>query len=99
MLLEKLTDFQIKVLKTVLEIPLGQTRSYQWVARKINQPRAWRAVGRALNVNPWLIIIPCHRIIKADGSLGGYAKGLKIKKRLLEQEKEVLKSLGGKNGR
>lgn len=84
------TDFQKKVYRAVMEIPRGQARSYAWVARHIGHPRAYRAVGNALNVNPRPGIIPCHRIIKSDGSLGGFAWGRKAKKRLLSQEAIVV---------
>ncbi len=97
--MKKLTNFQIKVFKIVSKIPLGQTRSYQWVARRINRPRAYRAVAQALNKNPWLITIPCHRVINSDGSLGGYVLGKNKKRELLKQELEIIKSSGGKNGR
>lgn len=90
--MKKLTRFQIKVFKTVSKIPLGETRSYQWVARKINRPGACRAVARALSNNPYLITIPCHRVIRSNGSLGGYVKGMKEKRRLLKQELELINS-------
>lgn len=68
----KLTGFQKKVFRVVAKIPLGQTRSYQWVAKKIGNPKAVRAVGQALKSNPYPLLIPCHRVIHQDGSLGGY---------------------------
>ena len=82
-----LTPFQKKVYKTVLSIPLGEVRTYKWVARKIGNTRASRAVGQALKRNPHTIIIPCHRVIKSDGSLGGYSKGVRMKKGLLKKER------------
>lgn len=84
-----MTPFALKVYKTVLTIPLGQVRTYRWVARKIGSPRAYRAVGQALKNNPWPIIIPCHRVIASNGTLGGYSSGIGRKKRLLELEKEI----------
>jgi len=87
----KLTDFQWRVLKATTQIPLGQTRSYAWVAQKVGRPKAVRAVGGALNKNPYPIIIPCHRVIKSDGSLGGYVFGIKRKRTLLELEKEIVR--------
>ena len=84
-----LTVFEKRVLKITSRIPLGQVRSYKWVARKAGRPRATRAVGQALNKNPYPIIIPCHRVIRSDGSLGGYAKGKKLKKKLLLFEKYI----------
>ena len=81
-----LTPFQKKVYKAVLSIPLGEVRTYKWVAHKIGDTRASRAVGQALKRNPYTLIIPCHRVIKFDGSLGGYSKGVRMKKRLLKKE-------------
>ena len=88
---KSLTFFEWKVLKAALQIPLGQTRSYRWVAQKIGRPNAVRAVGQALKKNPFPLIIPCHRVIKESGQLGGYsaAGGTKRKERLLTLEKEI----------
>ncbi len=83
----RLTLFQQQVYRAISRIPRGQTRSYQWVARAIGHPRAARAVGNALNHNPFAPAVPCHRVIRADGSLGGYAGGLAMKRRLLAAEK------------
>ncbi len=80
------TPFQKKVWRTVKTIPCGQTRSYKWVAERIGNPQAFRAVGQALKKNPLPGIIPCHRVIRSDGKLGGFSKGWKEKKRLLESE-------------
>jgi O-6-methylguanine DNA methyltransferase len=86
----KLTPFQWKVLQATMEIPVGETRSYQWVAQRIGSPKAVRAVGQALRNNPYPLIIPCHRVIKTDGKLGGYAgKFDKRKERLLAMEQEI----------
>ena len=86
----KLTRFQWKVLTVTAKIPLGETRTYKWVARQVGSPRAVRAVGQALKRNPYPVIIPCHRVIKEDGSLGGYAGGSgKRKSDLLDIEQEV----------
>lgn len=81
-----MTDFQKAVYRQVLKIPRGQTRSYKWVAQEIEHPRAYRAVGCALNKNPYPGIIPCHRVIKSDGTIGGFSKGVSVKKRLLSKE-------------
>lgn len=90
----KLTQFQWAVLKVTMEIPFGETRSYKWVAEKVGSPQAMRAVGQALRKNPYPIIIPCHRVIHADGRLGGYAGGPSDrKKELLDQEQEILESM------
>lgn len=79
-------SFQRAVLETANKIPFGETRSYGWIAQQIGKPRASRAVGQALGANPIPIILPCHRIIASDGSLGGYGGGLPLKKKLLRLE-------------
>ena len=88
----KITDFEWQVLTAASSIPLGETRTYQWVARAIGRPKAVRAVGQALKKNPFLLIVPCHRVIRTDGKLGGYAGagGIRTKKYLLDLEKEIL---------
>lgn len=78
--------FQKKVYKAVLRIPEGETRSYRWVAERIGSPRSFRAVGNALNRNPYPIIIPCHRVVRAGGSIGGYSRGVREKLKLLKKE-------------
>ena len=83
----RLTHFQQDVYRAAARIPRGQTRSYQWVARTIGRPKATRAVGNALHVNPLAPLIPCHRVIRSDGSLGGFARGVKKKQQLLAAEK------------
>lgn len=80
------TEFQKLVWNELKDVPYGKTYSYKELAQKIGKPTAARAVGMANNKNPILIIIPCHRIIGADGSLVGYAAGLEIKKQLLDME-------------
>ncbi len=82
----RLTPFQQAVYRAICGIPKGETRTYHWVAAKIGKPSAARAVGQALHVNPFAPGVPCHRVIRTDGSLGGYAKGLAAKRRLLQQE-------------
>jgi O-6-methylguanine DNA methyltransferase len=84
-----MTPFSLKVYKAILTIPLGEVRTYKWVARRIGKPRAYRAVGQALKNNPWPVIIPCHRVIASDGNLGGYSRGIVKKKKLLNLEKEI----------
>ena len=81
-----ITAFQKKVYAVVSKIPKGQTRSYKWVAAKIGSPRAYRAVGNALNKNPYIGKVPCHRVIRSDGSIGGFARGAKAKRKLLKSE-------------
>ncbi len=81
--LRALSPFAVKVLKIVRTIPYGKTRSYLWVAEKIGGRQFARAVGQALSKNPLPIIIPCHRVIKSDGSIGGFAGRTFLKKKLL----------------
>lgn len=81
------TDFQKQVWNALLEIPYGETRSYQEIAIRIGKPKALRAVGGACNRNPIGIIVPCHRVIGKNGSLTGYAGGLSYKELLLKHEK------------
>jgi methylated-DNA-[protein]-cysteine S-methyltransferase len=80
------TEFQKKVWDALLNIPYGETRGYGEIAKIIGNPKACRAVGMANNRNPIVIIIPCHRVIGADGSLTGFGSGLDLKIRLLELE-------------
>jgi len=80
------TEFERKVWETLRKIPYGETRTYKWLAEEIGKPLAFRAVGNALGKNPIPIIFPCHRVIEADGSLGGYSGGVDIKRRLIEIE-------------
>lgn len=85
------TEFQNKVWNALKEIPCGETRSYGEIARIIGNEKASRAVGMANNKNPIPIIVPCHRVIGANGKLVGYAGGLDIKEKLLDLEKNYLK--------
>jgi O-6-methylguanine DNA methyltransferase len=82
------TDFQKSVWKALCEIPYGETRTYKEIAISIGKPKAYRAVGLANNRNPIAIIIPCHRVIGANGKLTGYASGLDIKEFLLKLEEK-----------
>ena len=87
----QLTSFEWSVLKAALEIPFGETRSYAWVAQRIGRPNAVRAVGSALRKNPWPLIIPCHRVVKSDGTPGKYAgKDAGRKRELIELERRLL---------
>lgn len=81
------TPFQQKVWAALREIPYGETRSYGEIARAIGSPKTARAVGMANHRNPLAILIPCHRVIGANGSLTGYAPGLEKKEWLLERER------------
>lgn len=85
------TEFQKKVWNALLTIPFGETRSYGQIATQINHPRAVRAVGAANGKNPLSIIAPCHRVIGANGTLTGFAGGLKIKSYLLDIEKNSIR--------
>ena len=81
------TDFQLSVWNALLTIPYGETRSYRDIAQQIGNAKACRAVGMANNRNPIAIIVPCHRVIGADGSLTGFGGGLELKQQLLELER------------
>lgn len=81
------TRFQLDVLDALQEIPYGETRSYRDIAKRIGKPQAMRAVGAANGRNPLPIIIPCHRVIGADGSLTGFGGGLDTKRFLLDLER------------
>ena len=89
------TKFQIKVWNYLKKIPKGKLRTYSQVAKAINKPLAVRAVANAIGKNPFPPIIPCHRVVRSDGSLGGYSGkgGLTTKKVLLKKEKIHLKQL------
>jgi len=79
-------EFELRVWNALLEIPYGETRSYGQIARRIGHPSAARAVGLANGRNPIAVIVPCHRVIGADGTLTGYGGGLERKRLLLELE-------------
>ncbi|HIR02071.1 MAG TPA: methylated-DNA--[protein]-cysteine S-methyltransferase [Candidatus Aveggerthella stercoripullorum] len=81
------TDFQRAVWKALQNIPYGQTRSYADIAAVVGNPKATRAVGSANNRNPIAVLIPCHRVVGANGKLTGYAGGLALKQRLLDLER------------
>jgi len=83
------TDFQLRVWIALRGIPLGETRSYSDVAEMIGEPKAVRAVANACASNPVPLIIPCHRVIRKDGSLGGYGLGISRKKALLSKEMKL----------
>jgi AraC family transcriptional regulator of adaptative response/methylated-DNA-[protein]-cysteine methyltransferase len=83
------TAFQRRVWEALQRIPRGETRSYSAVAKKIGMPKATRAVARACATNPVAIAIPCHRVVREDGELGGYRWGIERKEQLLALEKEA----------
>ncbi len=80
------TEFQQKVWRVLRTIPRGETRSYGWIAQKVGKPKASRAVGAACGANPVPVIVPCHRVIAGNGSIGGFGGGLPMKRRLLRSE-------------
>jgi methylated-DNA-[protein]-cysteine S-methyltransferase len=86
------TQFQREALQAVYRIPYGETRTYAEIAKEINRPLAWRAVGAANAMNPMPMVIPCHRVIGMDGKLHGYGggQGLKTKEWLLQMEGAVM---------
>ena len=84
---EACTRFQRDVWAATRSIPYGQLRSYKWIAAEIGRSQAARAVGQALGANRLPIIIPCHRVIRSDGSLGGFSGGLHWKEKLIKLEK------------
>ncbi len=87
--LETLPPFTLRVLQKIRSIPYGEKRTYGWVAKELGVNGGSRAVGQALKRNPLTIIIPCHRIIKKNGEIGGFSKGIVVKKKLLDMEKNV----------
>lgn len=82
------TPFQLQVWQALRDIPYGETRTYAQIAAQVQNPRACRAVGGACHANPLLIVIPCHRVIGADGALTGFGAGLAAKEKLLKLENE-----------
>lgn len=80
-----LSSFACKVLTETRKIPYGEVRSYKWVAQ-MARSKAYRAVGRILSINPFPIVVPCHRVVRADGGLGGFSSGIELKKKLLRLE-------------
>jgi methylated-DNA-[protein]-cysteine S-methyltransferase len=89
------TDFQGMVWRAAGQIPYGQTRSYWWVAVRIGNPHAMRSVGSALGANPLPLFIPCHRVVRQDGALGGFTCGIEWKRLLIEHEAAYKDSLAG----
>ena len=84
--LRNCSEFERAVLEKTQEIPRGEVRPYAWVAREIGRPKAVRAVGTALGGNPVPLLIPCHRVVRADGTIGEYALGGAVKRELLQGE-------------
>ena len=86
--MEQASGFERAVYRAAMRIPYGQVRTYGWIARRIGRPRAARAVGNALGRNPVPIIVPCHRVVRSDGLLGGFSarQGVALKQKLLALE-------------
>lgn len=80
------TVFQRQVWRTLQRVPFGKLRSYQWIAARVGGPQYARAVGNAVGANPIPIVIPCHRIVAQDATLGGFSGGLSMKRKLLSLE-------------
>jgi methylated-DNA-[protein]-cysteine S-methyltransferase len=89
------TEFQIAAWNALAEIPYGRTASYGQQAASIGRPKAVRAIGGANGRNPVAIVLPCHRIVGADGSLTGFGGGIEVKKWLLDHEQSILHSTTG----
>jgi len=85
--LSQVPPFERSALEMAAQIPYGEVRSYKWIAERLGKPEAARAVGNAMASNPVPIIVPCHRVVRTDGSLGGYSFGLVRKESLLELER------------
>jgi O-6-methylguanine DNA methyltransferase len=85
------TDFQRAVWGTLLEIPYGQTQAYSDQGQRLNRPSAQRAIANANGSNPISILVPCHRIVRKSGALGGYRGGIERKQWLIEHERKMLK--------
>jgi methylated-DNA-[protein]-cysteine S-methyltransferase len=102
--MKRYPEFYQKVWQACAEIPVGEVRTYGWIARKIGRPGAARAVGQALGRNPFAPVIPCHRVVSASGKLGGYSGpgGLRRKRLFLQKEGVVsseTRSLSTRTGR
>jgi methylated-DNA-[protein]-cysteine S-methyltransferase len=89
------TSFQRQVWRTLQRVPYGKLRSYQWIALRVGGPQYARAVGNAVGANPLPIVIPCHRIVAHDASLGGFSGGLSMKRKLLSLEGTLTQLQGG----
>ena len=89
------TAFQRQVWRVLLRVPYGKLRSYQWIATRVGGPQHARAVGNAVGANPIPIMIPCHRIVAQDATLGGFSGGLSMKRKLLSLEGTLTQLQGG----
>ena len=93
------TSFQRKVWRVLQQISYGQLRSYQWVALRVGGRQYARAVGNAVGANPLPILVPCHRIVAQDQSLGGFSGGLPVKRKMLTLERTLAQVRPGKTAR
>lgn len=93
------TRFQRHVWRVLQRVPYGTLRSYQWIATQVGGPRYARAVGNAVGANPLPIVIPCHRIVARDGTLGGFSCGLPVKRKLLALEGSLSQVVSGRKSR
>ena len=84
------TDFQLNVWNELVQIPSGKLSTYKTIAENIGNPKANRAVGTAVGQNPVSYLIPCHRVVRTDGGLGGYHWGIEVKKKMLGMEKACI---------
>jgi O-6-methylguanine DNA methyltransferase len=87
-----ISEFQKLVYETVKKIPFGQVLSYKQVAKSMGKPKSFRAVGNALNKNPFAPKVPCHRVIRSDGKVGGFVSGQAVKIKLLKKEGIIIKN-------
>ena len=92
--LSQVPDFERAALEMASQIPYGEVRSYKWIAEQLGKPDAARAVGGAMAGNPVPLIVPCHRVVKTDGGLGGYSFGLVQKEALLNLERSTTPYVG-----
>jgi methylated-DNA-[protein]-cysteine S-methyltransferase len=92
--LSKVPSFERAALELASQIPYGEVRSYKWIAERLGKPDAARAVGGAMAGNPVPLIVPCHRVVKTDGGLGGYSFGLVQKEALLNLERGIAPYVG-----
>mgnify|MGYP001079086765 CR=1 FL=1 len=92
----KYSEFYKKVWLETAKIPIGKVLTYKQLAQRAGFPKAFRAVGNALNKNPFAPVIPCHRVVRSDYTLGGYSSGIKTKIKLLKKEGVRLKKVGKK---
>lgn len=86
------TEFQKRVWNELMKVPFGNVISYKDLAKKVGKPNGARAVGNAAKENPAVIIVPCHRVVKSDGTLGGFSAGIDKKKWLLEHERVIFQN-------